>query len=92
MKAVRYGVNALATIVIGFLLSRFINDLPYDFPPLPGSIVFVMRKLGIDTVQNADDVETIRLLVIIALSLVIAAAIVRLANVSFRHWRLARRS
>lgn len=92
MKAVRYGVNALATIVIGFLLSRFISNLPYDFPPLPGAIAFVMRKLGIDTVQNADDIETIGLLVIIALSVVVAAVIVWLANVSFRRWRLARRS
>lgn len=92
MKAVRYGVNALATIVIGFLLSRFISNLPYDFPPLPGSIAFVMRKLGIDTVQNADDIETMGLLIIIGVSLIVAALLVWLCNVIVRRWQLAHRS
>jgi hypothetical protein len=92
MKVVRYGVNALAVVVIGFVLSRVVSNLPYEFPPLPAFIAFVMRRLGIDTVTNADDIETIGLLVIIALSLVLAAAIVWLANVSFRRWRVARRS
>jgi glucose uptake protein GlcU len=92
MKIVRYGVNALAVVVIGFVLSRFASHLPYEFPPLPALIAFVMRRLGIDTVTNADDIETIGLLLIIALSLVVAAVIVWLANVSFRRWRVARRS
>ncbi len=92
MKVVRYGVNALAIVVIGFVLSRVISNLPYEFPPLPASIAFVMRRLGVDTVTNADDIETIGLLVIIALSVVIAAVIVWLVNVFFRRWRLARHS
>jgi hypothetical protein len=92
MKLARYGLNVLATIVIGYVLSRYVNSLPYEFPPLPASIAFIMRTLGIDTIRNADDIETIGLLVIIALSLVAAAVIVWLANVLFRRWRVARHS
>ena len=92
MKVVRYGANTLAVIVIGFFVSRAMSHLPYDFPPLPASIALVMRRLGIDTISNADDIETIGLLVIIALSVFAAAMIVWLANVSFRRWWLARHS
>lgn len=92
MKVVRYGVNALAVVVIGFVISRVVSNLPYEFPPLPAFIAFAMRRLGIDTVTNADDIETIGLLVIMALSLVVAAVIVWLGNVLLRRWRLARHS
>jgi len=42
MKLVRYGANMLATVVIGFALSRFIASLPYEFPPLPALIALVL--------------------------------------------------
>jgi hypothetical protein len=92
MKLVRYGANMLATVVIGFALSRFIASLPYEFPPLPALIALVMRRLGVDTVNNADDIETVGLLVIIVLSLAAAALIVWVLNLAFHRWRLARRS
>jgi hypothetical protein len=92
MKLVRYGANMLATVVIGFALSRFIASLPYEFPPLPASIALVMRKLGVDTVNNADDIETVGLLVIIVLSLAAAGLIVWLLNLAVHRWRLSRRS
>ena len=92
MKFIRYGVNALATVVIGFALSRYVASLPYEFPPLPAFVAIVMRTLGVDTVKNADDIETVGLLVIIALSLVAAALPVWLLNLLFRRWQPARRS
>jgi hypothetical protein len=92
MKLVRYGANVLATLVIGVLLSRYVNGLPYEFAPLPASIAFVMRKAGIDTVKNADDIETMGLLVIIGLSLVVAALLVWALNRALRRWQVAHRS
>jgi len=92
MKLLRYSANVLATLAIGVLLSRYISSLPYEFAPLPASIAFVMRKAGIDTIKNADDVETIGLLVIIALSLVVAALLVWTLNRVLRRWQLAHRS
>jgi len=92
MKAVRYGANGLATLVIGFLLSRYISNLPYEFPPLPASIAFVMRALHIDTVKNADDIETIGLISIIVVSLIVAALLVWALNRLIRRWQLAHRS
>lgn len=89
MKLIRYGSNVVATLVIGVLLSRYISNLPYEFPLLPASIADVMRKAGIDTVKNGDDIETIGLLVIIAVSLVFAALLVWMLNVVLRRWRLA---
>ncbi|PMS36879.1 hypothetical protein B0G57_10541 [Trinickia symbiotica] len=88
MKLVRYSANVLVTIVIGGVLSRYVSGLPYEFPPLPASIAFVMRKLGIDTVKNADDVETIGLLVIIVASFIVAAVLVWALNRLLRRWQL----
>ncbi|PMS23061.1 hypothetical protein C0Z18_02240 [Trinickia dabaoshanensis] len=89
MKWVRYGVNIIATLVLGLLLSRWIDGLPYEFPVLPASIAFVMRALGMDTIRNADDIETVGLLVIIAASMLVAAVLVWLANIALRRWRAA---
>jgi hypothetical protein len=92
MKIVRYGTNVLATLAIGFLLSRYISNLPYEFPPLPASIAFAMRALHIDTVKNADDIETIGLVIIIVASLIVAALLVWALNRLLRHWQPAHRS
>ncbi len=92
MRLVRYGVNILATILIGVLLSRYVSRLPFEFPALPASIAFVMRKAGIDTIKNADDIETIGLLVIIAASLIVSALLVWALNLLFRRWQLSHRS
>jgi len=85
MRFVRYGANVLATVLIGLGLSRWIDSLPYEFPRLPASIAFVMRALGVDTIRNADDIETIGLLVIVAFSMIVAALLVWLANIALRH-------
>ncbi|TAM55031.1 MAG: hypothetical protein EPN57_03150 [Paraburkholderia sp.] len=92
MKIVRYGTNGLATLAIGFLLSRYVSNLPYDFPPLPASIAFAMRALHIDTVKNADDIETIGLVIIIVASLIVAALLVWALNRLLRHRQTAHRS
>lgn len=89
MKWARYSANIIATLVIGVLLSRWIDSLPYEFSPLPASIAFVMRALGVDTIKNADDIETVGLLVIIAASMLVAAVLVWLANIALRRWRAA---
>lgn len=44
---------------------------PYEFPPLPASIEFVMRALGMDTIGKMDDIEAIGLLVITAVSMIV---------------------
>lgn len=80
MKLVRYGANGLATLAIGFLFSRYISSLPYEFPLLPASVAFVMRSFGIDTIKNADDIETIGLAIIVAASLALAALLVWALN------------
>lgn len=80
--------SGLLTIVIGFVLSWYAANLPYEFAPLPASIAFVMRKFDIDTVANADDIETIGLLVIIMLSLIVAALLVWPAHSMVRRWQL----
>lgn len=89
MKWVRYGANIIATLAIGFVLSRWIDGLPYEFPVLPASISFVMRAFGVDTIKNADDIETVGLLVIIAASVLVAAVLVWLANIVLRRRRAA---
>ena len=91
MKLVRCGANVLATLVIGVLLSRYINSLPYEFAPLPASIAYVMRSAGMDTIKNADDIETLGLLVIITLSLGVAALLVWALNGVFRSLQLGHR-
>ncbi|WP_181321792.1 hypothetical protein [Trinickia symbiotica] len=48
-----------------------------------------MRKLGIDTVENADDIETIGLLVIIVASFIVAAVLVWALNRLLRRWQVA---
>ncbi|WDD93304.1 hypothetical protein Bsp3421_003375 [Burkholderia sp. FERM BP-3421] len=80
MKVTRYALNALATLAIGYALSRWIDQLPYEFSPLPATITAVMRAIGIDTIAHADDIEAIGLLVIIAGSFVVAALLVWIAN------------
>ncbi|KVD76264.1 hypothetical protein WS62_02565 [Burkholderia sp. ABCPW 14] len=80
MKAMRYTLNVLATLAIGYGLSRWIDQLPYEFPPLPATITAVMRALGVDTIAHADDIEAIGLLAIITASLVVAALLVWTAN------------
>ena len=80
MKLVRYTANVVATVVLGFLISRWIATLPYEFPALPASIRSMLNAFGVDTVANADDIETIGLLVIIIVSMVGAGALVWLLN------------
>ncbi|MFX1673676.1 hypothetical protein PWR63_15650 [Paraburkholderia sp. A2WS-5] len=87
MKWVRYSANIITTLVLGFLLSRWIVSLPCEFSPLSASIAFVMHAFGVDTVKNADDIETTGLLVIIAAAMIVAALLVWLANVALRRWR-----
>ncbi|AJX87230.1 hypothetical protein [Burkholderia pseudomallei] len=87
MKVVRYSLNVLATLAIGYGLSRWIDRLPYEFPPLPAAITAVMHAFGVDTVAHADDIEAIGLLVIIAASLIVAALLVWIANRFIAHGR-----
>ncbi|MGV2129974.1 hypothetical protein [Agrobacterium vitis] len=54
--------NIPITLILGLLLARFVSTLPYESPCLPAGIASVMRLAGIDTVENADDIETIGLL------------------------------
>jgi hypothetical protein len=82
MRWGHYGVNILATVLIGFTLSRTIASLPYEFSPLPVSIAMLMRGLGVDAVRNADAIETIGMLVILTASLLVAAVLVWLANLA----------
>ncbi|AJY28791.1 hypothetical protein BTM_2736 [Burkholderia thailandensis 34] len=89
MKVVRYSLNVLATLAIGYGLSRWIDQLPYEFPPLPAAITAVMRMFGVDTIAHADDIEAIGLLVIIVASLIVAALLVWLANRFIAHGRRA---
>lgn len=91
MKWIRYSTNVLATLALGFFLSRWIDGLPYEFPPLPASIAFVMRMFGVDQIRHADDIETIGLLVIIAVSMIISGVFVWIANVLLRRWLSAQR-
>lgn len=84
MKWIRYSTNVLATLVLGVFLSRWIDGLPYEFPPLPASIAFVMRRFGVDQITHADDIETIGLLVIIAVSMIISGVFVWIVNVVLR--------
>lgn len=77
MRWLRYCVNIIATLVLGDLLARWFANLPYDFDEvLPRSIMFVMRALGIDTINNADDIEIIGLLVIFLVSILVSALFV----------------
>ncbi len=71
MKWLRRGANIIATVIGGFLLARWLNNLPYEFSPLPATVAFCMRAFGIDTIEYADDIEAIGLLVVIAGSLVV---------------------
>jgi hypothetical protein len=80
MKVARYSLNILATLAIGYALSRWIDQLPYEFSPLPATITAIMRAVGVDTVAHGDDVEAIGLVVIIVASLSVAVVIVWLAN------------
>lgn len=89
MKVVRYSLNVLATLAIGYGLSRWIDQLPHEFPPLPAAITAVMRMFGVDTIAHADDIEAIGLLVIIATSLIVAALLVWIANRFIAHGRRA---
>lgn len=86
MKLVRYGVNGLATVALAYLLSRWVVNLPYEFPPLPGGIEFVMRELGVDLARHADDVEPIGFLVVLLASLIVSGVVVWLVN-----WGLSRK-
>jgi hypothetical protein len=87
MKWLRYVINLVATLIIGFLLSRWIDSAPYEFAQLPASIARVMRAFGVDTIRNADDIETVGLLVIIAASMIAAALVVWLANLALSRRR-----
>ncbi|WDD92444.1 hypothetical protein Bsp3421_002450 [Burkholderia sp. FERM BP-3421] len=89
MKIARFALNVFATLAIGYALSRWIDRLPYEFPPLPATITAAMSALGIDTIAHADAIEASGLLVIIAASLAVAALLVRVANRLFVHRRRA---
>lgn len=84
MKWLHRGANVLATVMVGLLLSRWIANLPCEFPPLPATVAFCMRLFQIDMIEHADDIETVGLLVIIAASIVIAALPVWFANIGMR--------
>ncbi|MCM2451802.1 hypothetical protein [Agrobacterium vitis] len=90
MKMVHYSINDFVTLLLGLLLARWISGLPYEFPILPASIASVMRLFGMDTIENADDIETIGLLVIIIASVIVMAIPVAAANLAWRRWRNVR--
>ncbi|MCF1492063.1 hypothetical protein GOZ83_22020 [Agrobacterium vitis] len=90
MAILRIGSNILITLVLGLLLARWTTTLPYEFPWLTAGIAAAMRVLGIDTVENADDTETLGLLVIIVACVFIAAVAVTLANLLLRRRRHSR--
>ncbi|MBB4007291.1 hypothetical protein [Allorhizobium taibaishanense] len=79
--------NILITLISGLLLARLVSTLPYELSWLPAGITSVMRLLGIDTGENADDIETIGLLVIIVACILVAAVAVTLANLLLRRRR-----
>lgn len=81
MKIIRYSINFILTIYIGRWVSYFIAHLPYEFPPLPGTIAFILKKLGDDPATNGDDIVTIGLLVIIIASIIVAGLLVWLINI-----------
>ncbi|BCH60264.1 hypothetical protein RvVAR0630_28880 [Agrobacterium vitis] len=90
MKMVHYSINAFVTLLLGLLLARWISGLPYEFSLLPGLIASAIRLFGMDTIENADDIETIGLLVIIVASVMVMAIPVAAANLIWRRWRNVR--
>lgn len=88
LKWLGRSTNLIATLILGLLLSRWIANLPYEFPPLPGTIAFCMRVLNIDTIDHADDIEAVGLLLIIVASVGIAALPVWLAKKSLHRLEL----
>jgi len=83
MRWFRSFINLVATAVVGLLLARWISVLPYEFSPLPSAIASAMRLFGADPIDNAEDIETIGLLLIIAASIAAMAVFVAIANAVF---------
>ncbi|EDT39425.1 hypothetical protein [Burkholderia ambifaria] len=75
MTLARYGLNILATLVLGTLLARWFVHLPIE-TPIPAAIGAAMAFFGVDTIAHADDVEGIGLLLVLAVCVVVAGLVV----------------
>ncbi|MEK6353289.1 MAG: hypothetical protein V4796_14140 [Burkholderia cenocepacia] len=71
MTGARYGLNILATVILGTLLARWFVRLPIE-TPIPAAIESAMAFFGVDTIAHADEVEGIGLLLVLAVCLVVA--------------------
>ena len=54
MTGARYGLNILATLILGTLLARWFVRLPIE-TPIPAAIESALAFLGVDTIAHADD-------------------------------------
>jgi hypothetical protein len=70
---------AVATVVLGDLLARYIAGLPYEMAPLTDSIRFVLGAVGLKRLDNVDDLETLALIFILLASIVATGLILMLA-------------
>ena len=75
MTGARYGLNILATLILGTLLARWFVRLPIE-TPIPAAIESALAFLGVDTIAHADDIEAIGLLLVLAVWLVVVGLVV----------------
>ncbi|MGQ7934684.1 hypothetical protein [Paraburkholderia sp. D1E] len=75
----RITLFVVATVVLGDLLARYVAGLPYEMTPLTDSIQFVLRAVGLNRLDNVDDMETLTLVFILLASIVAVALILWLA-------------
>lgn len=75
----RMVLYVVATVVLGDLLARYIAGLPYEMLPLTDSIQSVLRAVGLNRLDNVDDLETLALVFILLASIVATGLILILA-------------
>jgi K+ transporter len=71
MTRARYGLNILATLILGTLLARWFVHLPIE-TRIPVAIESALAFFGVDTIALADDIDGIGLLLVLAVCLVVA--------------------
>lgn len=78
-RLARIALYFVVTVVLGDLLARYITGLPYEISPLTDSIQFVLRAVGLQRLDNVDDMETLTLVFILLASIVATGLILLLA-------------
>ena len=78
-RLARIALYLVATVVLGDLLARYIAGLPYEISPLTDSIQFVLRVVGLQQLDNVDDMETLTLVFILLASIVATGLVLWLA-------------